>query len=88
MLTALIVTWLFWGSVIALEIYWRRVWVMWLTVPLALSCVWLIVGQFSQPAALYLSAAVHLGLIIWVVARWVRGSGPSEWRRPEENGEI
>jgi hypothetical protein len=88
MLTALIITWLFWGSVIVLEMYWRRSWVMWLAAPVALSFVWLIASQFSPPATVYLSAAIHLGLIIWFGVRLLRDRRPNEWERPDEKGEI
>jgi hypothetical protein len=88
MLTALIITWLFWGLLIALEIYWRRVWVMWLAVPLVLSALWLIIGWFLPSAPLYLSAAVHLVFVILLSVGLLWDKQPNKWSRPRESDEI
>ena len=81
MITALIITWLFWGTLITLEIYWKRVWVMWLVVPLALSGLWFLLSRVSEAAALYSSLLIHLGLAAFILVRLLNDRRPNEWRR-------
>ncbi len=67
MFIALIITWVCWGLLIAIEIYWRRVWVMWLAVPIVLSFCWLVVGVFSPKGALYLAVVFHLAIVVYAL---------------------
>jgi hypothetical protein len=82
MIIALLITWLFWGSLVALEIYWKRSWYLLLIPPSALSALWFLLSLVSDAAAFYSAITIHLVLLMLFIVRLIKDKGRNEWKRP------
>jgi len=83
MIAALIIVWLSWGTVIGLEVYWRRPWVMWLIVPIILSGFLGIVSLFSSRLPVYIAIFIYLILLFTLIFVVGKDKKLNDWKRPK-----
>lgn len=77
MLTALIITWAFWGAVIVILIFGRRSWIPVPVVPVVLSVAFWLVSLWSDAAACWGAVALHLWIAVASIVEYYRCQKPA-----------
>lgn len=83
---AVLITLLVWGSLIVLEIYWKRPWVQWVILIIFLSTVWVVIGYFWSFLAIVLSTLIHSAFFFYILRAFIldrREGDDVIWKRPK-----
>lgn len=78
MIIGLSVTWVFWSLIICFLIFWRRSWLPVILIPLALSCIWILVSFMSSFYAAFIAISIHVALLLYIMIKLYYNRKPDD----------